>query len=149
MRLFYKLSPEPLSWDEGRKYCESIDGDLIVLGARTLKMRRSVGHILLRQSTFWVGASYDEATSTWTWVDGTTDDEHPMRWASRQPAEDKEKKCVGVFNVFGFRAFNSDCDYKHYAVCEVLQSLPAPRKYWHRDENTIKYIRGPKIVVYD
>ncbi|XP_062266137.1 CD209 antigen-like protein C isoform X2 [Platichthys flesus] len=84
----YFFSSFTLSWNESRRQCKSMGGDLVVINSRE-EQRFLVSKVSEKMETdevkFWIGLTDSEEESEWLWVDNTRLNASLTFWRKGEP----------------------------------------------------------------
>ncbi|XP_063587326.1 uncharacterized protein LOC134764658 isoform X1 [Penaeus indicus] len=115
---FFLADEEMLGWDDGRRKCRRLGGDLA--SPRNLASLRSfLGSVEDPPEYLWVGGSQQD-DGKWVWTSGTQSgvpvDMSKETWNEEVPSGNG--RCMGLFGQSSYRAYNYHCKEKDFFVCQ-------------------------------
>ncbi|XP_053302295.1 C-type lectin domain family 4 member E isoform X2 [Pleuronectes platessa] len=84
----YFFSSVTLTWNESRKQCKSMRGDLVVINSREEQrflQTRLRGKMENDEDKFWIGLTDSKKEDEWLWVDKTRLDQSWQFWLGKEP----------------------------------------------------------------
>uniref|UniRef100_A0A3Q2CP72 C-type lectin domain-containing protein n=1 Tax=Cyprinodon variegatus TaxID=28743 RepID=A0A3Q2CP72_CYPVA len=112
----YYFSTNKSSWEESRRLCKGLGGDLVKIDSRE------------EQDKFWIGLTDSEEEGRWLWVDGSPlntsfwTDGQPDNWSK---SSFKQADCVRMGQIGGSDVlkswFDTSCDAHQKIICEKAE----------------------------
>ncbi|XP_050700931.1 uncharacterized protein LOC126987732 [Eriocheir sinensis] len=117
---FYLAQDEMLGWEDARRECGRLGGDLA--SPRNLSvLREFLTGVPEPPEYLWVGGSKQDE-GTWVWSSGPQAgvpiDMSKNTWNEEVPSG--SGKCMGLFGQSSYRAYNYDCKERDYFVCQYM-----------------------------
>ncbi|KAM4550872.1 hepatic lectin-like isoform 1-T3 [Fundulus diaphanus] len=127
----YNFSTMRSSWNESRRSCKDLGGDLVKIDSREEQMflfgrLRDIMEDDL-EDMFWIGLTDSEEEGRWLWVDGSPLNSSLSFWFDGQPDNKSldgaaEADCVRMGKIGGADFlkswFDISCNYPQKSICE-------------------------------
>lgn len=117
---FYVSTEEMLGWEDARRECGNLGGDLASPRNLTV-LREYLGSVQDPPEYVWVGGTKQDE-GTWVWTSGPQAgvpiDMSKSTWNEEVPSG--SGKCMGLFGQSSYRAYNYDCKERDFFVCQYM-----------------------------
>lgn len=117
---FYLSVEEMLGWEDARRECGTLGGDLASPRNLTV-LREFLADVQDPPEYLWVGGSKQD-DGTWVWTSGPQAgvpiDMSKSTWNEEVPSG--SGKCMGLFGQSSYRAYNYDCKERDFFVCQYM-----------------------------
>ncbi|XP_047195193.1 hepatic lectin-like isoform X2 [Hippoglossus stenolepis] len=122
----YFFSSVTLTWNQSRRQCRSMRGDLVVINNREEQrflVSRLRGKMDKPEDRFWIGLTDSKNESEWLWVDDTRLNPSLTFWRHYEPDDWKEpnpdgEDCVRMGVEYLKSWSDGSCKSPHKSVCE-------------------------------
>ncbi|CAK8695841.1 unnamed protein product [Clavelina lepadiformis] len=117
----YKVLSSTQSWEESRRLCQGLGGDLAAVGMRDLTIRENVGNALLPSiRKVWIGISDKAQEGEWVWIDGEVSSREVQQWHPNEPQGGRRENCAVISfpNVPISQAVDVPCSISLPVLCE-------------------------------
>ncbi|XP_076809671.1 alpha-N-acetylgalactosamine-specific lectin-like [Clavelina lepadiformis] len=117
----YKVMTSTQSWEESRRLCQDLSGDLAAVGMRDLTIRENVGNALLQSiRKVWIGISDNAQEGEWVWIDGEVSSREVQHWHPHEPQGGRRENCAVISwpNVPISQAVDVPCSTWLPVLCE-------------------------------
>ncbi|CAK8695844.1 unnamed protein product [Clavelina lepadiformis] len=123
----YKVLSSTQSWEESRRLCQGLGGDLAAVGMRNLTMREKIANALVHSIPYIsIGMSDIAQEGQWVWVDGEVSTEENQKWyRGTEPNGGRRENCAGIGWPSPF-PISDTLDYSCAAPCHALCEKPLP-----------------------
>uniref|UniRef100_A0A3Q2DXF2 C-type lectin domain-containing protein n=1 Tax=Cyprinodon variegatus TaxID=28743 RepID=A0A3Q2DXF2_CYPVA len=117
----YYFSTNKSSWEESRRLCKGLGGDLVKIDSREEQND---------EDKFWIGLTDSEEEGRWLWVDGSPLNTSLSFWTDGQPdnwskSSFKQADCVRMGQIGGSDVlkswFDTSCDAHQKIICEKAE----------------------------
>uniref|UniRef100_A0A3Q2DZY2 C-type lectin domain-containing protein n=1 Tax=Cyprinodon variegatus TaxID=28743 RepID=A0A3Q2DZY2_CYPVA len=122
----YYFSTNKSSWEESRRLCKGLGGDLVKIDSREEQMfiREKLVHMMKNdEDKFWIGLTDSEEEGRWLWVDGS-----PLNTRfvlNKKIISFKQADCVRMGQIGGSDVlkswFDTSCDAHQKIICEKAE----------------------------
>ncbi|XP_062266234.1 C-type lectin domain family 4 member E-like [Platichthys flesus] len=120
----YFFSSFTLSWNESRRQCKSMGGDLVVVNSREEQrfLQTTVREKMDKaENEFWIGQTDSKKEGEWLWVDDTRLNASLTFWHEGEPNNWNEN-CVTMWEKDGAMElktwYDQSCKSSHEYICE-------------------------------
>uniref|UniRef100_A0A3Q2FNY0 C-type lectin domain-containing protein n=1 Tax=Cyprinodon variegatus TaxID=28743 RepID=A0A3Q2FNY0_CYPVA len=124
----YYFSTNKSSWEESRRLCKGLGGDLVKIDSRE---EEKLVHMMKNdEDKFWIGLTDSEEEGRWLWVDGSPLNTSLSFWTDGQPdnwskSSFKQADCVRMGQIGGSDVlkswFDTSCDAHQKIICEKAE----------------------------
>lgn len=116
----YKVSPGTMTFEAGKSYCNSINGDMAYHEMASISRRREVSNEFFKpsQANIWIGVT-KSASGSWKWLDGSDASSH-MHWMDGQPNNYAgNQECCRIERNTNWKTNDIKCNEKNWVLCEI------------------------------
>uniref|UniRef100_A0A3Q2QIP2 CD209 antigen-like n=1 Tax=Fundulus heteroclitus TaxID=8078 RepID=A0A3Q2QIP2_FUNHE len=134
----YFFSTDESSWNESRRSCQDLGGDLVKIDSREEQVFLEIRLRSLMEEAedrFWIGLTDAEEEGRWFWVDGSPLNESLSFWSNGEPNNHAGRTpagedCVRMGKKGGADDlkcwFDHSCDGLQKSICEKAKARPEP-----------------------
>ncbi|XP_076824194.1 CD209 antigen-like protein C [Clavelina lepadiformis] len=117
----YRLTETEQNWQESRRLCQAMGGDLAAVGMRNVVIRRKLlTEVFKFVQNVWIGLNDISREGQWMWIDGVQAAEGNVNWLAGEPNNSGDEDCA-VVNVPGHNgAVDYPCSWTKIALCEKI-----------------------------
>ncbi|XP_076824190.1 CD209 antigen-like protein C [Clavelina lepadiformis] len=115
----YRLTETQQNWQESRRLCQAMGGDLAAVGMRNVAIERKLLTEVIKSSqNVWIGLNDISREGQWMWIDGVRAAEGNVNWVAGEPNNSGDEDCA-VVNRPGYNgALDYRCSLTQFALCE-------------------------------
>ncbi|XP_078495519.1 uncharacterized protein LOC100175938 isoform X2 [Ciona intestinalis] len=119
----YHVKTTKSNWDDSRRYCKSLGGDLGAAGMRNATSRTFIIRTILvplNIQQIWIGLNDNDVDGVWDFVDGVASNQNNTDYAPNEPSGccGANVHCGSLYKSFNYKVDDADCGAHFSALCE-------------------------------
>nr|XP_002121230.2 C-type lectin domain family 4 member F-like isoform X2 [Ciona intestinalis] len=119
----YHVKTTKSNWDDSRRYCKSLGGDLSAGGMRNVTSRTFIIRTILVPldiQQIWIGLNDNDADGVWNFVDGVASNQNNTDYAPNEPSGccGTNVHCASLYKSFNYKVDDAACGAHFSALCE-------------------------------
>ncbi|XP_076824182.1 CD209 antigen-like protein 2 isoform X1 [Clavelina lepadiformis] len=117
----YRLTETEQNWQESRRLCQAMGGDLAAVGMRNVAIRwKLLTEVIKSVRGVWIGLNDISQEGQWMWIDGVREAEGNDNWAAGEPNHAGNEDCAVVNVPRHIGAHDVSCSRTEFAICEKI-----------------------------